>query len=257
MVTIATRKGMLVMKKLLSGLAVIGALFIALYISNGIAATFIILTEDLAPFNYTQEGELTGLSTEVMYKILERVKHPKNIKVMPWSEAYQQTMQNSGCVLYSMARTKERESNFKWVGPVAQDRLVFYAKKGSTLKITSLDDARKVNKIGTYKDSVAEQFLKEEGFTNIVSVTDDKENVSKLLTGKIDLWIAGELQGIHQAKVCKSDPADLEKILAVKDTQLYIAFNKATPDEEITKWQKALDELKATGIYQKIISKYL
>jgi polar amino acid transport system substrate-binding protein len=257
MVQITTKKGMFVMKKLLSGIAVIGALFIALSISNVIAGTFTILTEDYAPFNYTQEGELTGLSTEVMYEILERVKHPRNIKVMPWSEAYQQTMQNSGCVLYSMVRTKERENNFKWVGPVAPDRLVLYVKKGSTLKISSLDDARKVNKIGTYKDSVAEQFLKQKGFKNIVSVIDDKENISKLLTGKIDLWIAGELQGIHQVKACKSDPADLQKVFTVKDTQLYIAFNKATPDEEINKWQKALDELKATGIYQKIVSKYL
>ena len=245
------------MKKLVSVLATISVLCIALSVSNAVAETFTILTEDYAPFNYTQEGELTGLSTEVMYEILERVKHPKKIKMMVWSEAYQQTMQNPGCVLYSMVRTKERENSFKWVGPVAPDRLVLYAKKGSTLKIDSLDDARKVARIGTYKDSVAEQFLKKEGFTNLVSVTDDKENISKLLKGKIDLWIAGELQGIHQVKASKSDPADLLKVFDVQDTQLYIAFNKATPDEEIAKWQKALDELKATGVYQKIISRYL
>ncbi len=38
--------------------------------------------------------------------------------------------------------------------------------------------------------------------------------------------------------------------------QLYIAFSKNTPDDEVKKWQAALDELKKDGTYQKIVDKY-
>lgn len=245
------------MKKLLLGISLIGLLCLPLFISNVAAGTYIIMTEDYPPFNFTEDGKLTGLSTEVMFEILNRVKHPKDIKVRLWSEAYEQTMQNSNCILYSMTRTKERQNAFKWVGPVAPDRVVFYEKKGSALKIKSLDDARKVGKIGTYKDSASEQLLKQEGFTNIVSAADDNENAAKLLSGEIDLWIVGELTGIHKAKASGSDPAGFEKAMDVRETQLYIAFNRETPDEEIAKWQKALDEMKKTGVYKKIMSKYL
>jgi ABC-type amino acid transport substrate-binding protein len=251
------KKGLIGMKKLFLGISLIGLLCVSLFISNAAAGTYTILTEDYPPFNYTEDGNLTGLSTEVMFEILNRVKHPKEIKVKLWSEAYEQTMKNSNCILYSMTRTKERQDSFKWVGPVAPNRVVFYKKKGSDLKIKTLDDARKVGKIGTYKDSASDQFLKQEGFTNIVSAASDDENASKLFSGEIDLWIVGELTGIHKAKASGNDPAGLEKALDVIETQLYIAFNKETPDEEIAKWQKVLDEMKKTGIYKKIMSKYL
>ena len=245
------------MKKLVLSLSIIVLLCGSFLISNAVAKQFTVLTEDYAPFNYTENGKLTGLSTDLMSEVLKRVGHPNNIRVMLWHEAYEQTMQNPNCILYSTTRTKERENLFKWVGPLASNKWVFYAKKGNAQQITTLDDARKVKKIGTCKDTAAEQFLKKEGFTNLVSAADDNQNVSKLISGDIDIWIVGELQGIHKAKTAGIDPSGFNKVFDVKDTQLYIAFNKKTPDKEISKWQKALDELKDTKIYKQIMSKYL
>jgi polar amino acid transport system substrate-binding protein len=245
------------MKKLFLGISLIGLLCVSAFISNAVAGTFTIMTEDYPPFNYTEGGKLTGLSTEVMFEILNRVDQPKDIELKQWTEAYEQTMKNPNCILYSVTRTKEREGAFKWVGPVAPDRVVFYKKKGSALKIATLDDAKKAGKIGTCTGYASEDLLKKEGFTNIVSEADDSKNASKLFSGEIDLWVVGELTGIHIAKVTGNDPTGLEKAFDVQDTQLYIAFNKETPDEEIAKWQKALDEMKKTGVYDKILSKYL
>jgi len=42
-----------------------------------------------------------------------------------------------------------------------------------------------------------------------------------------------------------------------EEKNLYFAFNKDTSDEIIGKFQKALDEVKKEGLYDKIISKYL
>jgi ABC-type amino acid transport substrate-binding protein len=159
-------------------------------------------------------------------------------------------------ILFSMTRTQQRENLFKWVGPVAPNRWVFFAKKGSGIKISSLDDARKIGKIGTYRDDAAELFLKEQGFTNIDSVINDYQNVLKLMAGRVDLWIVGELQGVFKAKSKDVDPAQLEKVFDVQDTQLYIAFSRNTPDRAIQAWQKALDAIKADGTYDKILTKY-
>jgi polar amino acid transport system substrate-binding protein len=156
-----------------------------------------------------------------------------------------------------MARTTQREKLFKWVGPLAKDQWVFYAKKGSGLIINNLDDARKVAKIGTCKDTATEQFLKKNGFKNIVSSIEDSENAKKLMAGDIDLWIVGDLQGIHQAKKASIDSSHLKVAHKIKDAELYIAFSKTTTDSEISKWQKALDALKSEGIYKKILSKYM
>ncbi|HCY84877.1 MAG TPA: amino acid ABC transporter substrate-binding protein [Desulfobacteraceae bacterium] len=221
------------------------------------AQTFSIMTEEYPPFNYTEEGKLTGLSSEVMAELIKRMGHPDNIKVLPWARAYNFIQNKEGMILFSMTRTEQRESLFKWVGPVAINKWVFFAKKGSGIQVASLDDARNVKKIGAYKDDAAEQFLKNEGFTNIESVVDDLSNVKKLAAGRIDLWIVGELQGIFKAKSVAGDAAAFEKVFDIKETQLYIAFSKTTPDSVIAKWQAELDKMKADGTYDAILKKYM
>lgn len=220
------------------------------------AEGFKIMTEEYPPFNYTQDGKLTGLASEVMAELTKRVGHPMDAEVLPWARAYALIQQEDGLILYSMTRTEARENLFKWVGPIASNNWVFFAKKGSGVVVNTLDDAKNVKKIGTYKDDAAELFLKEQGFTNLDSVINDESNVPKLLVGRIDLWIVGELQGIYKAKQ-KGKSDDLEKVFDVKDTQLYIAFSKNTSDDVIATWQKELDAMKADGSYDAILKKYM
>ena len=221
------------------------------------AENFEIMTEEYPPFNYTEDGKLTGLSSEVMVELLKRMGHPEDIKVVPWSRGYNLIQKKEGMILFSMTRTEQRESLFKWVGPVAENKWVFFAKKGSGVQINSLDDARKVKKIGTYKDDAAEAYLKEQGFTNIESVVNDQANVKKLMAGRINLWIVGQLQGLFKAKSAIGDARFLEKVFDVKETQLYIAFSKSASDAEIAKWQAELDRMKADGTYDAILKKYM
>ena len=240
------------------GRSIISALVICMLVAvnNASAADFKIMTEEFPPFNYTENGKLTGLSTDVMMEIGKRINHPTDFELLPWARAYGLIQKKDGQILFSMTRTEARENLFKWVGPVASNKWVFFAKKGSGITVSSLDDAKKVKKIGAYKDDAAESFLKAEGFTNLDSVLKDAQNVPKLMAGRINLWIVGELQGIHKAKAQGANE-DLEKVMDVKDTQLYIAFSKNTSDEDIAKWQKALDDMKADGSYDTILKKYM
>lgn len=242
------------MKNILKLLSTLLVLTISASFSS--AAEFKILTEEYPPFNYTEDGKLTGLSSDIVREITKRLGHSSEITVQPWARAYNAIQKEDGIILYSMTRTEQREDLFKWAGPVASNKWVFFAKKGSGVTINSIDDAKKLRKIGTYKDDATEQFLKEQGFTNISSVIKDEQNVPKLMAGRITLWIVGELQGIHKARVQGLD-GELEKVFDVKDTQLYIAFSRNTPDTEIAKWQKALDDMKADGTYDAMMKKYM
>lgn len=191
-----------------------------------------------------------------MVELTKRLGHTGDIEVLSWARAYGLIQKKDGLILYSMTRTEQREDMFKWVGPVASNKWVLFAKKGSGVSVASLEDAKKVGKIGTYKDDAAETFLKDSGFNNLDSVLNDEQNVPKLIAGRIDLWIVGELQGIYKAKK-KGVSDQLEKVLDVKDTQLYIAFSKNTADDVIAKWQKALDDMKGDGTYDAIVKKYM
>lgn len=229
---------------------------ILLFISNiSFAQTFTIMTEEYPPYNYMENGRIKGIATEIVREILKVIKHPDNIKIFSWSRGYNLILKNDNYILFSTTRSPIREDLFKWVGPLVPNKTVFFARKGSGISINKLNDAAKVKSIGTYKDDFGELLLKKEGFTNIDSVVDNKLNIKKLATGRVDLWIINEVIGNHLAsKAGLSDK--IEPVYEVTSEQMFIAFSRNTSDSVIEKWQKVLDAIKADGTYNKIFDKY-
>ena len=220
------------------------------------AQEFRILTEEYPPYNYERDGKIVGISTEITREMLKRLGHPDNIRLMPWSQAYNLVLNEDNLILYSTTRITFREKLFKWVGPLVPNNTVLFARKGSGIALNSLEDAKKVRSIGIYKDDSGELMLKGRGFTNLVSVLDNRENLTRLAQGKIDLWIINELTGKHMAR--QAGLADqIVKVLDVQKEYMYLAFSKTTPDEVIDKWQGVLDEIKSDGTYGQIFSKWL
>ena len=118
-----------------------------------------VITEEFPPFNFTREGELTGVSTEIVREIMRRLGEESPIVVKPWARGYKRLQTEPNVLLYTTAMTEERKNQFQWVGPLYAFRLGFYAKRGSGIQIQSMDDARKVASIATYKDDFREQIL--------------------------------------------------------------------------------------------------
>ncbi len=219
-----------------------------------------IMTENYPPFNYMDKNtnKVTGFTTDIVREILKNTNTIDNIRLIPWARAYKDIQNKHDKVLFSMTRTTQREHLFKWVGPIADNSWTFYARFDSNITINSLEDAKNNKyKIGTYKDGANELYLKKENFLNLHSVPDDLLNVKKLIKGRIDLWAAGETQGLYKAKQLGINPSKLKKVFKIKDTQLYIAFSKTTPNSIIQLWQNELDKMKKNSQYQTIVNKYL
>lgn len=156
-------------------------LALALATVNGLAVPSVIaqrltlLTEELPPLNFTDQGALTGLSVDVVHEIQRRVGNTDPIEVVPWARGYKDIQEMPNTVLFSTTRTEDRERLFQWVGPLARWEYVFYKKRGSPITLDTLDAARDVGSIATYRDDARKQFLKERGFTNLDSCTKTDE----------------------------------------------------------------------------------
>jgi len=234
-------------------------LLLLVFIFINTAFALDVMTENYPPFNYKDKNQkITGMTTDIVLEIMKSIDEVDEIKMMPWARAYKQITNNQNKVLFSMTRTKQREYLFKWVGPIADNSWVFYARSDSKIKINSLEDARNEKyKIGTYLDGANELFLKENDFYNLYSVPNDLLNVKKLIKGRIDLWAAGETQGLYKAKQLDVNPLKLKKLFKIKETKLYIAFSRTTPNSIIKLWQNELDKMKKDGRYKLITDKYL
>jgi ABC-type amino acid transport substrate-binding protein len=215
------------------------------------------LTEEYPPVTFMKDGKVTGFVTDVVREIIARQGIPDNIRLTSWDEAYNTALNKPNVVLFSTERTEKREKLFQWVGPVGKNSAIFYAKKGSGIRINSLEDARKIAAIATTTDWFTEQFLKSKGFTNLVSSPLPVTNVKQLMNGEVQISIFTDITIPEIVKNAGYGMADLEPVFTVSNTYFYIAVSPGTPVEVVKKWQSVLDGLKADGTFEKIYRRYL
>jgi len=183
-----------------------------------LSAELTILTENLPPLNYIENDMLVGPSVEIVKEIQRRVGSSEPIQVYPWARAYKMAIEEENVVLFGTTHTKVRDSLFKWVGPLATKRDILVARKGSGIKINSLEDAEKVGSIGTLRDDTRERLLKSQGFTNLEPVSNEQLNAQKLVLGRIDLW-AYKKPGLRTVcDLAGVDHNELEEVYHLRET---------------------------------------
>jgi polar amino acid transport system substrate-binding protein len=223
---------------------------------SALSAEMTILTENLPPLNYVENGVLVGPSVEIVKEIQRRVGSKEPIQVYPWARAYKMALEEKNVILFGMTYTKVRENKFKWVGPLATKRDILVAKKDSGIKINSLEDAKKVKCIGTLRDDTRERLLKSHGFTNLESVSDEQLNAKKLALGRIDLW-AYKIPGLKTVcDLAGVDYTEFEEVYHLREIDLMIAFSKKTSDSIVQKWEDAFHEMVTDGTVMQIQKKW-
>ncbi len=224
------------------------------------AESLVLLTENLPPFNmsvtgnnFARDDNVSGISADILRAVCERAGvECQLILRFPWQRVYQQTLDDAGYGLFSTARTAEREKLFKWVGPIASNDWVLFAKGDSAIQLGSLEDARRY-RIGGYKDDAKTQFLLDKGI-EVQTALRDAENVRKLERGQIDLWVTSDQAGRFVAR--QEGVESLKVVQHLYKADLYLALNRQTPDELVQKLQRTLDSLRAEGALKSIEARY-
>jgi len=214
-----------------------------------------IITENWAPLNYSQDGLIKGPAVDVVRAIMTHLNLNSKIIMIPWKRGYSYTLNKNNQVLFSAARTPERELLFKWVGPVATNKFFLYAKKDSLIKLTTLDDAKHM-RIGVQRAGITGELLKVRGFTKLMEVTSSRQNAAKLLRNRIDFMVESSSTFLDTVKKNKMNKNDFRVVFPIKVLPMYIVFSKTTNEDVIIKWQKAYDDLYKRGIVKEIFKKH-
>ena len=218
-----------------------------------------LMTEEFPPFQYYDSGRLTGISIDIVQALQQKIGNSDSIRVYPWTRGLRLLESKPNSALFSTMKTPERKSRYKWVGPLAELRMVFFKKKGSPIQLKSVDDAKKISKIGVTKNVGAHELLLGLGFGNldVLESGADESNIKKLIRNRIDLWPTSYFAGLYSAKKMGYE-GQIEPIKGVNimSGHLFVAFNKDTDDAIISRWQTALDALRSEGVIDKMMKKY-
>ncbi len=202
-----------------------------------------------------EDGQPKGYVYELVLEMQKRLDDDTPIHFVPWARGYLLALTQPNTALFSTTFTEERRSLFKWVGPVAESVWVFYAAKDTDVVFESLEDAKAVHRIGTYRDDVRETFLKEQGFTNLDSTPDNDSNLRKLMAGRITLWLSS--RGMAERMDRLGFPRDsVKEVYTLARRELFLAFNKETPDHIVEQWARAYDQVREDETMQAIFDRW-
>lgn len=221
--------------------------------SNAWAQNLTITTEEYPPFNYSTDGGKTivGSASETVNELFKRAGIGHKITLYPWVRAIEMAKSEKDTCVYSTTRTEEREKGFAWVGPLVQNDWVLFAKADSTIKLSTLEDAKKY-KVGGYRGDATTLFLQAQKFT-VDEAANDDQTVQKLEAGRIDLWAAGSQAGPFTAAKMK---IKVKPLLTFKKTEMYLACNPGVAAETISKLNTTLQAMVKDGTTEKINKKY-
>ncbi|MGQ7959868.1 substrate-binding periplasmic protein [Pseudomonas sp. SP16.1] len=226
-----------------------------------VAPGLVLLTENFPPYNmatngknFAREDNIDGIAVDIVREMFKRagVEYSLTLR-FPWDRIYKLALEKPGYGVFVAARLPEREQLFKWVGPIGPDDWVLLAKGDSPLSLNSLDEARRY-RIGAYKGDAISEYLSDRGVEHSTALR-DQENARKLMAGQIDLWATGDPAGRYLAK--QEGISGLKTVLRFDSAELYLALNKATPDETVGKLQAALEQMRAEGVVDAILRNYL
>ena len=221
-----------------------------------------IVTEEFPPYNFTQEGRVTGMSTDVVQAVCKQVHLDAHIQVYPWARAYEIALNEKNTLIFSIGKSPEREKLFQWAGSIAPVQSCLFAlKTRPDIEVGTLEEARNYYIITQLQGRTA-QILQEHGFRqwqNLFLITSVDRAFLMLQTGRGDLVGYPELVMHYTVRKNGLEPAStIRKVYCFKKvSHLYAAFSRQTPGTLVTRFQTGLKIIKENGTYLRILQRYL
>lgn len=240
---------------------VVFAVLISTFCNHSVFAESLkIIMDYYPPFSYEKNGEIKGLSTQVVMAVVKEAGMDAVIKQYPFARAYNMTQKNKDIFEYCVVRTPEREKLFKWVGIVGTASQGVFALKTKSIKIEKTEDLTGYI-IGTVIEDVIDQYLfarKDRLGLRLERISSYKSNMQKLMTGRVDLWAGNKLVGIFLSEELGYNRNQIKHIYTIEalTDHFYLATGLKTSDKIVQKLQEAFKTVHDNGTYQKIVNEY-
>ncbi len=181
---------------------------------------------DFRPYAFEDQGRAAGTATDRVREILAAAGEVAVIEIYPWARAYRTARATPGALLYPVARTPEREHEFKWLGELVNyDVWLWRLADRPDIRLTRLLDANGLS-IGGLPDDVKTRYLQNQGLTVSLESNEDIL-VTMLANRRIDLMPADRISFLARLQRSGLSPDRFVPALALPEISrpLYLAIN--------------------------------
>ncbi len=227
-----------------------------------VAGSYNLVTLENPPFEYTDNGKVTGVCVDVVTEAFKRMGHTVNIEMQPWGRGINLVKTGAKDGIFNALITPERKQ-FMVFGstPVVNESATLFVPASSGLTYSGDLNSLKGKTIGVVKGfSYGEKFdgmVKSGALTGIDPSRDLNSNVKKLIGKRFDYYLGDGL--VTMFTLNKMGKASAAKRLSpdVASTPTFVGFSKAKGLEALAAdFDKTLKGMYDDGSYQKIFDKY-
>lgn len=204
----------------------------------------LVVTEPMPVFQQMENGQIAGSNTVLVRKILSTAQLQAEFQMYPWARAYSLALHQPDVLIYGMARTKEREALFHWIGPIASFQLGFVRLKANKkAAVQQITDAKSLT-IAVQRQDSSYDFLVSQGFVEgkqLVVVADAEQSWLLLANGKVDLIVENPvlLPALARTTALMQDAVELVYAIPQLELKAYLAASKTTRKDKLDKLKLA------------------
>lgn len=145
----------------------------------------LISTEMSAGLLSLENNKAEGIYPDFFREAAKRANVDIEFRVVPWLRAIAETKKSHNYLVFPLTRTIERERFFSWQGVLRKDPLCFITLSGT---VNSLQHAKGLKRILVWAQTSHQTFLEEQGFTNLVPISDEEQAVDVLSKRYSSAW---------------------------------------------------------------------
>lgn len=229
-------------------------LFLLIIFFTGFAsaqeARLAVVTESSPPFHYVDEhGHIVGKATDRVRQIIDVAGLKADFALYPWARTITLAEKNADTLIFSIARTPERENKFHWIARVSEFRLSVVGQKGNGLSGRKLTPAT----LGRFtfavqRDDIAHKWLIDKGFVegkNMMVCADIQCSWNFLIRGTVDFIIEDPSLIAPMASRLNVDSEQLIMVSDIPELALtgYLAASLKTDKATVQRLKDAAQQL--------------
>lgn len=210
--------------------------------------SLVVFTEVSPPYQYQAGDQVSGIATERVRNIISHAGLTAEFKIYPWARAMLNVERSSRALIYSIAKTPQREDRFHWIAPVARfDLSILSLAKRSDIQ---LDGQLSLNGLSAaaQRGDIAESWLVTKGLRegqDLLVCADILCSWQQLKLGTVDIIIEDPKLIEATAELAGLQAADIKVVQSIPALSVvaYLAANGDMEPEIVKRLQLAAREL--------------
>jgi len=209
---------------------------------------------DLPPFAWVGPKGAQGYAHELAIRMAEKLGRPAEVSYYPWARAVKMTREGQHYGIFPLARTPDRETQFRWLVPLMTVR---YSLVGLSGRPAQTLEQLRTQRVGVLRGSPIINNLRAEGFAEVIEARDYKDLLRLLHIDAISAIYAGAPMLNAAIDEYGYERQRFQTHTTLGEATLYMGASLALSEAEAQRWVQAYQQLQADGSVAKLQQQYL